>query len=151
MKKLLTLALMLGGYFSVQAQHEKEAIEEVVLEAMVNGAYNLGVVRNMELGFSEHYTAYITDADGNVHTEGLQEWINQVKEQKSRGHFPLPEDEQVSVRYLRYDIAGNMAQVKLTFMVGNKPQHNEFLVLVHSPTGWLILSRYYLQETAEMR
>lgn len=147
MKKLLLLILVLSG-LGLQAQYEQEAIEEVVLEAMINGAYNEGIIRNMELGFSDEFTTYITDENGNLRTFSLQEWINQVEQKQQTGTYPLPQEEKVSVRYLRFDIAHNIAYVKLNFLKGNKPQHEEFMVLVHSPTGWLILSRYY-QEQAD--
>ena len=142
-KSLILSFIMLGFSFLSFGQYEKEAVEEVILEAYVNGAYNDGIVRNMELGFSEHFQAFEIDKDGNTSVLNLKEWMARVAADKEAGKYPLSAEDHVSIQYQNIDIYKNVAQVKLLFKVGNKPYAREALTLYQSPKGWLILTKTF--------
>ena len=139
---LAILCVSLLGASPLRAQLEEAAIREVILEAYVNGAYNEGILRNMELGFSPDFES-ISLENGNTKVLTLQEWMQQVKQQQGKGRFPLQKSDRVSVHYHRIDINGNQANVKLNRMVGGKPVAVEYLDLYKHPGGWLIVNKTF--------
>lgn len=143
MKKFITLVLFLSLGTSLFAQYEEEAIKEVVLEAYVNGVYNEGVLRNIDLGFSEHFQAFEVDSDGQISVQNLTEWKKAVQDKITNGEYPVSATEKVSLRYHKVEIFKNMAHVKLSFLIGNQTYAREVLTLFHSPKGWLILTKTF--------
>jgi hypothetical protein len=146
MKKLYTILLALLISPSIFAQYEEEAIKEVILEAYVNGVYNEGVLRNIDLGFSPLFQAFEIDKDGKLSVRNLEEWKAEVQGKISDGSYPVSGTEKVSLKYHKVDIFRNMAHVKLTFKIGNQTYAREVLTLYHSPKGWLILTKTFQKQ-----
>ncbi len=135
--------LLLLSPLGLLAQYEKEAIEEVILEAYINGSYNVGIPRNIELGFSEEFRSMVLVEGDSVITSDYQDWLTQVRQAMANGSIPPPADQKVSLHYQRIDVIQDMAQVKLGFMRGNKHLRTEYLTLFHFSSGWKLVARTY--------
>lgn len=146
MKSILTICLFSLATSSLFGQYEEEAIKEVVLEAYVNGVYNEGVLRNIDLGFSPKFQAFEIDENGELSVQNLEEWKAEVQAKIDAGNYPVSATEKVSLRYHKVDIFRNMAHVKITFLIGNKTYAREVLTLYHSPKGWLILTKTFQKQ-----
>jgi hypothetical protein len=148
-KTILSLSFILLSTLSSLAQYEEEAIQEVILEAYVNGVYNEGVLRNIDLGFSERFQAFEIDADKQVSVRNLSEWKADVQQKIDEGKYPVSPTEKVSLKYHKVEIFKNMAHVKLSFRINNETYAREVLTLYRSPGGWLILTKTFQKVTVK--
>lgn len=135
---ILLSSLLLAPLF---AQDEDAAIREVILEAYINGVYNDGIPRNIELGFSTDFRS-VDLVDKQTKVRPLSHWQRQVQRQLNRGDYPRGENNRVSAQYHRIEINGRQAMVKLNRLEGGKAVAVEYLVLFRYPEGWMILSLY---------
>ncbi len=151
-KQILPIITFLVITFSAHAQQTREdelAIRELIREAYVNGVFNKGVVRNIELGFSEHFEMIGLEENGQTRIVTYADLIKRVEKNKAAGKYPLPPQEQVSVRYHKIDVEGQLANVKLTFLVGNKARYIDFLALYKYPGGWKLVNKTYREIAVE--
>ncbi len=150
MKKVVILKITKALFFVlvpflVQAQLKDAqlAISEVLKEAYVDGVYNEGNIRNIELGFSTHFRMLAQDENGETKVYDLSYFINRVKAKRSRGFYPPKAQDMVRIKILRCDVEDRVASVKLNFYVGNQLRYIDFLHFVKSPSGWLISHKVF--------
>ncbi|MDZ7848988.1 MAG: nuclear transport factor 2 family protein [Owenweeksia sp.] len=136
----LFLGVILCG--PLRGQYEEAAIRELLREAYVNGAYNEGILRNMELGFSPHFRS-ISLVDGENKIKSLNTWMNEVERAKAANQYPREKGYRITLHYHRIEINGNQANVKVNRMVGGKPVAIEYFDLFKYGTGWLIVNLSY--------
>jgi len=143
----LALFLIAVAINTIQAQptrEEKLAVEELIREAYVNGIYNKGIIRNIELGISEDFEAIglLENGQNTITTYG--DIIREVEQNQAAGKYPVEKaQEMVSVKYHRIEVEGKLANVKLNFMVGNQTRYVEYLALYKYPGGWKLINKTY--------
>lgn len=140
----LSLTLLSGILFSAKAQvNDVAAIKEVIQEAYVDGFFNEGYLRSIELSFSKHFESIGLLENDSTLVETIDEWIAEVKRKQANGHYPAPPAEHVTVKYLHFEVSRSVANVKLEFLVGGKPKYIDFLALYKFSGGWKIVNRTY--------
>jgi len=135
--KAILLGLLSLMAVSLSAQYEREAIEEVINEAYVNGSFNNINLRNIELGFSTDFRREVLNDNDALEVAGYYDWLREVKKRQNNSSGS------VSVRYLRNDIRRGIARVVLQFLIDNKTVRNEYFTLMEFPEGWKIVSICY--------
>lgn len=122
----------------------QDAIKEVIKEAYVDGVFNEGNLRNIELGFSEDFE--MLSFEGNqVKSTSRADWMQRVKANQAAGKYPPVAQEMVRVDYLSIDVEGDVAMAKLRFYRGNKLEYIDFITLFHFEEGWKLVSKVYHQ------
>ena len=94
----------------------------------------------MELAIANDFTSIGVNTEKQTETKNVTEYLADVKKYQAEGMFPVPEEDRVTVKYLKIDISGNAAQVKLQFFKHRKLQHIDFLSLYKFDEGWKILN-----------
>ena len=136
---ILVSSLSLYG----QLKEEALAIKEVIQEAYIDGVFNEGNVRNVELGFSEHFQMLAIDDNGEQKVYNRDYFINRIQAKKAAGMYPPSPDKMVRYKILRTDVEGDAASVKMHFYYGNKLAYIDLLHLVKSKGGWLISHKVF--------
>lgn len=148
-KNSFYILLFLSLYLPVTGQTgmgtPRDAIKEVIKEAYVDGIYNEGNLRNVELGFSPAFEMKQIENNA-VKTIPLSQIIAQVKSQQEQKAFPPAATEMVRVDYLSIDVEDDIAVVKLRFYRGNKLAAIDFITLFHFEEGWKLVSKVYKME-----
>ncbi|GEM_PF-388128 len=126
-----------------QLRDEVLAIEEVIREAYIDGVFNEGNVRNIELGFSKNFQMLALDEEGQEMTFDRDYFIQRVKQMKAEGKFPPAKDQMVHFKILRTDVEGNSASVKLNFYRGSKLAYIDLLHLIKVKRNWLIVHKVF--------
>lgn len=144
MKHIFAITLFALSFFQANAQKlEIAAIQEVIQEAYVDGIFNVGYMRSIDLSFSDHFESIgLLENDVTV-VETIQDWKEMVRQNIASGKYPLPPNEQVTVKYLNIEISRTVANVKLEFSQGGTPKYIDFLALYKFEGGWKIVNRTY--------
>ncbi len=127
----------------LNAQDEPQAIREVIKEAYVDGIFNEGNLRNIELGFHPDFRMTGVLENGEFFTRELAEWKQIVKRDQAAGMFPPPKNQEVKVKYLDISIEGNTAVAKLEFWRGHQKTYIDFLTLHKFGRNWLIVAKAF--------
>lgn len=139
-----SIVLLFIGFNALHAQNEEvAAIKEVIQEAYVDGFFNDGYLRSVELSFSEHFESIGLLENDQTKIETVEDWMAEVRRKKASGYYPAPPEDHVTVKYLHVEISRTVANVKLEFSVGGKPKYIDFLALYKFSGGWKIVNRTY--------
>lgn len=141
---LLACSVLLLSFISGK-QHidDVPAIKEVIQEAYVDGIFNEGYLRSIELSFSDHFESIGLLENDETVVETIDQWMTMVRERKANGYYPVPVSDRVTVRYLHIELSRSVANVKLEFRVGGKPTYIDFLALYKFSGGWKVVNRTY--------
>lgn len=148
---LVVVLLLLVSIASAQRNNPRQvnpdvaAIEEVILEAYVNGFLNDGIPRNIELGYSPEFKSVGMMEDGRTLVQTYEGLMARVKQSGANGQYPLQDQNRISVNYLKMEVVGAAATVKLELRQNNELLYTDMLGLYKFPTGWLIVNRIYDQ------
>ena len=137
---ILLLFLSLQGFSSLSAQdHKMNAIEEVIQEAYLDGAYNEKVERNVRLGFSKEFKAYYWDEVAEeLRTEVLTDWLKRIRKNPGRLGQSVPKNEVYRHKVISSKIYRSTAQVQLRIYRGGKVIGTRHCTLFKYPDGWKI-------------
>lgn len=144
-KVLISLVLILAGWLAsgqTGRGTQQDAIKEVIKEAYVDGVFNEGNLRNIELGFSEDFKMLSLE-NNKVKTISRADWMQRVKANQAAGKYPPAAQERVRVDYLSVDVEGDVAVAKLRFYRGNKLEYIDFITLYRFEEGWKLISKVY--------
>lgn len=144
-RHFLFVALLLS--FTLTAQKRgvdpQDAIREVIQEAYVDGLFNEGNVKLVRLGIHPDFKMRYLNDEGILVQLSRDQWLSKVRAKKAAGGYPPPPTEQVRVDFVRVDVEGELAQVKLKFYIGNQLRYIDFLSLHAFPTGWMITDKTF--------
>lgn len=132
--------LLIGQHKGVDPQ---DAIREVIQEAYVDGLFNEGNVKLVRLGLHPDFKMRYLNSAGDLVYLSRDQWMAKVREKKAQGAYPPPATEKVRVEYVRVDVEGKVAQVKLKFYIGNQLRYIDFLSLHHFSNGWMITDKIF--------
>ena len=141
--KVFLTSVLLSAYSQMVAQSLKEhkaAIEEVIQEAYVDGLYNEGYLLSIEYSMADDFNQIGVNASEEVELKTLSAFLAELNEKKTKGEIPVDKYNEAKVKFLKIDISGRAAQVKLQFYEGGRPTHIDFLSLYRFKTGWKILN-----------
>lgn len=135
---LLLLAFGLPLPASAQ-DNSMAAIEEVIQEAYLDGAYNERVERNVTLGFAEEFKAYYWDEIAQeLRTENLEDWLHRIRQNPGSLGKEIPEQESYRHKIISSNIYRSTAQVRLRLYQGKEVLGTRYCTLFKYPEGWKI-------------
>ncbi len=142
---LLSLTLLFSSLLFSQNKpyDEVAAIKEVIQEAYVDGIFNEGYMRSIDLSFSDHFESIGLLENDETVVETIAQWKELVRKREAEGYYPVPPSEHVTVKYLHVEVSRTVANVKLEFLVGGVPKYIDFLALYKFSGGWKIVNRTY--------
>lgn len=146
-KALTSIVLFFAGgllWAQTAMGSPQDAIKEVIKEAYVDGVFNEGNLRNIELGFAADFKMLSLE-DNEIKVTTLADWIRRVKENQAAGNYPPEPQKMVRVDYLSIDVEGDVAVAKLRFYRGNKLEYIDFITLFHFDEGWKITGKVFHQ------
>ena len=111
MKKYI-LFYLLTFTFALNAQpgyDDRSAIIEVIQEAYIDGFYNDGYIRAVELAIANDFTSIGVNTEKQTETKNVTEYLADVKKYQAEGMFPVPEEDRVTVPH----IGGNLLDFSL--------------------------------------
>lgn len=139
----LLLSLLFISSSQAQQKDDQLAIAEVIREAYIDGVFNEGNTRNVELGFSEHFQMLGFGEDGMPKAYDLNYFLNRIERKQAAGAYPPPDSLMVRYKILRTDIEGQSASVKMNFYIGKDLRYVDFLHLLKTQRGWLISHKVF--------
>ena len=142
MKYLFSILVLFPFLVAAQTQ-EKEAIQQVIQEAYVEGLFNKGDVAAIRKGFHEQFMLLGRKENNHLRSLTRDEWIKIVEQKKAAGKYPPADAYKVKVEFLRIDIVEEVASVKLAFYEGEKLAYIDFLALYKFEEGWEIMNKVY--------
>jgi len=137
---LLTPFVLLAQDQDVKA--DKEAIQQVIQTAYVDGIANHGNIEDIENGFHPGFNL-LGIRDNTLSKFPIYSWIYYV--QKDKAENPDPPEEPVSVEYEMIDVTGTAAIAKLKYMKGGKQLYTDYLSLYKFADGWKIVNKIYFK------
>lgn len=150
MKKMIAATILLLSCPLLQAQHrpqhidpDRAAIEEVILEAYINGIYNRADVRSVNLGFSDDFKAIIFEGNDQTRVETIQDWIQMAKKNASEGKLPEDEKTGAAMRIIKIEVSNVVANAQIQFLMNGKVQHTDFIGLFKFSGGWKLVNMMY--------
>lgn len=133
---LTGLALLLG---SLASANRKEAVEQVVTDAYVNGVHRNQDVAAMRKGFHPDFKMLML-REGKLQAVTLAEWAARVEksaEDQNRAH---PE---IVAKFTRIDVVGTAASVGIEIHRDGRHVWTDYLSLYEFPDGWKIVAKTF--------
>lgn len=143
MKKLAVILLLAGSIFRVQAQNPtpvQQAVQQVVLDAYVNGIHNGGTSEAIRKGFHPSFNM-LRLMDNEIKPMPIEEWIANLE--KNRAANPNGTVVKTDATFLSIDVTGNAAVVKLELARNGKTTFTDYISLYKFTEGWRIVSKTF--------
>jgi Putative lumazine-binding len=148
MKKVLTYVAVSFALTSSAAAPPKpsgsmEDVKKVIATSYCNGAYNALDTKSMASGFHEDFA--ILGADGELlERYPLKTWIAAIEARKLKPDFNLASAAR-GCTVISVDVTNEVASAKVAVTKEKQPQYTDYLLLVHFPSGWRIVSKVYAE------
>lgn len=142
-RKIITaaiLVLMLFAPLALRSQGaaDEEAIKALVQTAYVDGLMNLGDLEKTRAGFHPDFVL-LGVQDGKLTRFPIADWIASTEKRKAQGQKAPG----FTCEFVRVDITGNAAVVKLELHREGKRVFTDYLSLYNFPDGWKIVGKIY--------
>ena len=133
-----------GSVFAASAdQNEVEAIQTLLLESYIHGAFNELDPEAMKQGFHEDFAIFSADGE-SIRRYPIANWVENTAKRKSSADFDPAknkwEHEFVSVR-----VNGRAASVELNLSRNGKLVYTDYLSLLKFDSGWRVVAKVYHQ------
>jgi len=149
MKKLLFILLaatLAVGFTTLylsdnELDADKEAVESLVLNSYVNGAFNKMDYEAMAAGFHKDFAIFTADGEKLGRYE-IADWVATTKKKRESPDWKL-EDNIWEHKFPNIDITGNSAVVKVELYRNDKHIFTDYLSLLKFESGWKIVGKVY--------
>lgn len=146
MKKVslfLTLALFVFAASANDTDKEKQAIQQVIQSAYIDGIHNLGEVEDIRNGFHPGFNLLGVNGNDQLTKFPIYSWIESVEKRKEQNPDGRPEEEMVTCKYNKIDVTGNAAQAEIELYRKGEKLFTDYLQLYKFKEGWRIVSKIY--------
>jgi len=146
MKKVslfLTLALFVFAASANDMDKEKQAIQQVIQSAYIDGIHNLGEVEDIRNGFHPGFNLLGVNGNDQLTKFPIYSWIESVEKRKEQNPDGRPEEEQITCKYNKIDVTGNAAQAEIELYRKGEKLFTDYLQLYKFKEGWRIVSKIY--------
>lgn len=143
----LSITAILCSLLVVAQTTEEEAIKKVVTSAYVEGIQNNGSIEDIREGFHPTFTM-LRLVDNEVKPYPIEEWIAAIEKRRSEAK-PGDKVSRTEAKFLKIDVTGNAAVVKLELYREGKRTFTDYIVLYKFAEGWRIVSKAYYRHPAE--
>ena len=137
---LIPVALLLAGE---EVDADKEAIQQVIQSAYVDGLQNNGDIELVEAGFHPAFQLIGIGRGNTLWSYPIYNWVDDVKRGKTEGKFPRKEEEKVTVKFPMIDVTGTAAVAKLEFYVGKTLTYIDYMSLYKFGDDWKIVNKIF--------
>lgn len=137
------ISIVLASFFFTTAgfASEKEAVEDTVKTAYVEGFQNLGGREMMEKGFHPSFVM-VLNRNGQLSDLPLARMIEIAEQRKNNPDY---QHKKVEAKFLEVDVTGRAAMVKLELYREGKLLFTDYLGLYKFDDGWKIFNKLYHQ------
>lgn len=136
---LIFIALVMKTPLLSAQDNDLAAIEELIQEAYLDGAYNERVERNVNLGFSAEFKAYYWDEIGQkLRTEDLSDWLERIRQNPGDLGQQVPGNEVYRHKIISSKVYRSTAQIHLHLYQGKELLGTRYCTLFKYPEGWKI-------------
>lgn len=145
MKKLAACSVLffLSFTYLAQAQTEKEAIKEVIIQSYARPLYQGGSIEEMRSGLHEGFEMFIL-YKGEFSKSSKAEWLQKLEEVRSRPKKnPEAPKAKRTFDFALIDVTGQTAMVKLEVFQDDKLKFTDYLTLYKFEDGWKLLSKFF--------
>lgn len=123
---------------------EKEAIQEVIQTAYVDGLQNyLTGIEEIEAGFHPGFNLLGINKANMLTKYPIYSWLESVQMRKDKYPQGRPEEEKITCQYKSIDVTGNAAMAKIELYQKGKKLFTDYLQLYKFDEGWKIVSKIY--------
>ena len=122
---------------------EKQAIEQVVINAYQEGISNKGDVQAIEKGFHPCFNIIGLGQNNGIWHYPIYSWIESVEQKQKEGKYPA--EEKVTFKLPLVDVTGNAAIAKVHYFKSEKHIYTDYLSLYKFAEGWRIVNKIYFQ------
>ena len=147
MKKIifiLILSLCLSSViFSANmedAEKEKAAVKNVIVEAYVKGIHINRDVDAIKKGFDDEFNMVYMHGN-HVHKLPIAKWIESIKKSKIKN--PEPSKAKITHKFPLVDITGNAAVAKIEIYKDGKHIYSDYMALYKIDKNWKIVNKIY--------
>jgi len=147
MKKRYLIALiallpaMAFTIHSVNTASEKEAVEQLILDSYVHGAFNELNPDAMLTGFHPDFAIFSADGEKLGRYE-IETWAEGVRKRKNDPKFDASKNVWEH-NFASVDVTGNVAAVKVELSSDGKHIYTDYLSLIKFDSGWKIVAKVY--------
>ena len=128
-------------HYSFEKSAEKDAVEQLVLDSYINGAFNDLNAEAMLNGFHEDFAIFSADGE-NLSRYEIETWVDGVRKRKSDPDFDPANNVWVH-NFASVDLTGNVATVKVELSRKGKHVYTDYLSLIKFDSGWKIVAKVY--------
>jgi hypothetical protein len=146
MKKVslfLTLALFVFAASANEVEKEKQAIQQVIQSAYIDGIHNLGDVEDIRDGFHPGFNLLGVNGNDQLTKFPIYSWIESVEKRKAQNPDGRAEEEKITCKYNQIDVTGKAAQAEIELYRKGEKIFTDYLQLYKFEEGWRIVSKIY--------
>jgi len=146
MKKTILLFALLAFVWAAHAddaEKEKQAIQQVIQSAYIDGIHNLGDIEDIRKGFHPGFNLLGVNANNQLTKYPIYSWIQSVEKKKEKNPGGLPEEQKITCKYNKIDLTGNAAQAEIELYRKGEKLFTDYLQLYKFKEGWRIVSKIY--------
>ena len=136
----LTPMLAFTNYI-VKTKSEKSAVEKLILESYIHGAFNELNPEAMLKGFHSDFAIFSADGE-NLGRYEIETWTEGVRKRKNDPKFD-PSKNVWKHNFASVDVTGNVAAVKVELSKDGKHIYTDYLSLIKFESGWKIVAKVY--------
>lgn len=141
---LFAVFLMSAVTFANTAdQGEVEAIQSMLLESYVHGAFNELDPEALERGFHEDFAIFSADGE-SIRRYPIAEWVEGTAKRKASPDFD-PETNVWDHEFVSVRVNGRAAAVELNLSKDGKLVYTDYLSLLKFDSGWRVVAKVYHQ------
>jgi len=140
---LLTLVLMVFVASATDVEKEKQAIQQVIQSAYIDGIHNLGDVEDIRNGFHPGFNLLGVNGNNQLTKLPIYSWIESVEKRKQQNPEGRPKEEKITCKYNKIDVTGNAAQAEIELYRKGEKLFTDYLQLYKFEEGWRIVSKIY--------
>ena len=119
---------------------DKEAIEEVIVEAYINGIHRTQDKSKIESGFHPDFAMLVLNKN-NIEKVTAADWL--VRIEKMKKDNPELWQSKTSYDFQLIDIAKHAAMAKLNVFKGTTHFSTDYMLLYKFDEGWKIVSKVF--------
>ncbi len=151
-KKLLfilipLLPLMAFTKYYADKTAEEKAVEDLVLQSYVNGAFNELDPDAMAAGFHPDFAIFSAKGEQLSRYE-IATWVEGVRKRKNDPDFDASKNVWEH-KFSNVSVTGNAATMRVDLSKGGKHVYTDYLSLLKFDSGWKIVAKVYYKHPGD--
>lgn len=132
-----------AAFASTADQSEVDAIQSMLLESYVHGAFNELDPEAMATGFHEDFAIFSADGE-SIRRYPIAQWVENTKKRKADPDFD-PKKNRWEHEFVSVRVNGRAASVELNLSKDGQLVYTDYLSLLKFDSGWRVVAKVYHQ------